>query len=96
MVYYYINNHQVDEDDAFIKIADFSLTCSLEHDLICYDACGTSGFKAPEVLDNLEGYNGFLSDVWSLGITLYLFVNDGCFPWTILSINDLDNATIEN
>jgi len=62
---------------------------------ICYDVCGTDGFKAPEVLDNLEGYNGFISDVWSLGITLYTFINDGEFPWKISKIQDLDNATLE-
>ena len=71
----------VDEKNAYIKIADFGLTVDLQIDSVCFDVCGTEGFKAPEILDNLEGYDGFISDVWSLGITLYIFMNDGNFPW---------------
>jgi len=41
--------------------------------------CGSDGYMPPEMLQNLE-YDGYLVDVWCLGIILYA-LNHGCLPF---------------
>lgn len=61
-----------------IRIGDFGLSKILKDGEFCYSNCGTTKFKAPEVIR--EGGYSFEVDIWSLGIIIYrLFL--GVYPF---------------
>ena len=53
-----------------------------------YDHCGTPAYIAPEIFGN-KGYEGFLCDVCSAGVTLYYMLS-GIQPFRANSIKDLE------
>lgn len=58
-------------NDMFdIKIIDFGISQIVDCNEIMYEKCGTPAFIAPEIILN-NGYSGFKSDLWSLGVVLY-------------------------
>lgn len=71
-----LKQHNLLFDESMkIRIGDFGLSKVLEDGQLCYSNCGTTKFKAPEVLKR-EGYS-FEVDRWSLGIIIYyLFLGE--------------------
>ncbi|OEH75150.1 uncharacterized protein LOC34622538 [Cyclospora cayetanensis] len=57
-----------------VKITDFGSACYATPGELSGTACGTIHYLAPEVLAG-NYYDGFLSDVWSLGVILYIIIS---------------------
>eukprot|EP01063_Lacrimia_lanifica_P034215 TRINITY_DN627_c0_g2_i1.p1 TRINITY_DN627_c0_g2~~TRINITY_DN627_c0_g2_i1.p1 ORF type:complete len:608 (+),score=247.46 TRINITY_DN627_c0_g2_i1:46-1869(+) len=83
-------------NDGLCKITDFGLsnvqnTDTMGHvpsNLNVQTCCGTPYYVAPEVVTKKEGYSGFTSDVWSLGIILYVMLV-GELPFTAKDLRSL-------
>ena len=60
---------------------------------LVFGISGTPGFRAPEQCNAENGY-GELCDVWGLGLTLYVFLNNGIMPWWAESEIELDISNI--
>lgn len=58
------------EENGRIKIGDVGLACQLSQGEKISDICGTPVYQAPETFGD-KPYDGFSSDIWSLGIILY-------------------------
>ena len=58
-----------------------------------YDHCGTPAYIAPEIFRN-KGYEGYLCDVWSAGVTLYYMLS-GVQPFRANSIKELERIVIK-
>jgi serine/threonine protein kinase len=70
-------NLLLDVDDN-LKISDFGLSALSTNtgdgrQQLLMTTCGTPNYVAPEVLQE-QGYNGFLADIWSCGIILYVML----------------------
>lgn len=54
-----------------IKLCDFGISKIMpENGEMVKEKCGTPAYNSPEIIIN-QGYTGFQSDVWSLGVLLY-------------------------
>lgn len=62
-----------------IKLADFGLSSFFSENGTVFKSCGSIQYASPECVNSNE-YNGKTTDVWSLGITLYLLLT-GSLPW---------------
>ena len=69
-----------------LKIADFGLSCRNEGEII-HSFVGSRSYMAPEVITRV-GYDPFLADIWSLGVTFYQMAA-GCLPWNAESHKEL-------
>lgn len=74
------------EDDYNIKLADFGLATYVNLPTQLFTRCGTPGYVAPEVLDDLP-YNEKV-DIFSAGIILYILLT-GCSPFFGESYNEI-------
>lgn len=81
--------------DAFnnIKIADFGFAKSYKNNELSQTKCGTLTYISPDVLLN-DFYDPFKSDIWSIGVILYVMVT-GTIPWTATSDTHRLNQIIE-
>jgi len=66
------------DEHAVLKISDFGLSAlygceGLGSSTLLHTTCGTPNYVAPEVLAD-HGYDGFLADVWSCGVILYVLL----------------------
>ena len=68
--------------DGSYKLGDFGVAKIIE-DNICTTRRGTPYYNAPEIekMNGSEGYNGTLSDIYSLGLVMYWFINDKRMPF---------------
>ena len=70
-------------DQAQVKLTDFTVARQgLTEGVRLFDSEGTPCFTAPEchVVDK-DGYVPKPTDVWSLGVCLYTYCNDGKLPF---------------
>lgn len=68
-----------DEETGQYKLGDFGLAKYVEDgraETVAY----TDGYGAPEISRRLYDNYGATADIYSFGITLYLLLNDLCFP----------------
>lgn len=69
------------------KLTDFGLSAwGVQPGQLLKHPCGTPAYAAPEVMSRRE-YDGFKSDVWSLGVLLYVMLH-GTLPF-------LDHAAVK-
>jgi len=80
--------------DGVVKVIDFGLSHiyakgpngDFDRSVPLREMCGSKSYAAPEVLSGV-GYDGFLADVWSLGVCLFAMLS-GFFPLDEASKND--------
>ena len=64
------------DENGSVKIADFGQSFLFEDNDVTHATEGTYWFMAPELLDpngNKEGVSGKACDIWSLGVTFFVF-----------------------
>ncbi|KAJ6247818.1 protein kinase [Anaeramoeba flamelloides] len=66
-------------NDQQIKIIDFGLSNFSKRDELLNTFCGSASYAAPEVIQGMD-YDGLKSDVWSLGVLLFVLLV-GKFPF---------------
>ncbi|EJD75162.1 CAMK/TSSK protein kinase [Loa loa] len=62
-----------------VKLSDFGFARFMNADEVSHTFCGSRAYVAPELLRSCP-YNGFLADIWSAGILLYVMVT-GFMPY---------------
>jgi len=71
-------NFVFSSEDSLLKFIDFSIgkiLNPLEKDILINEPGGSIHFQAPELFDKMDSfYDPFKYDVWSLGITMYIFL----------------------
>ena len=85
--------------DGVVKVIDFGLSHiyakggdgEFDRSVLLKEMCGSKSYAAPEVLSGV-GYDGFLADVWSLGVCLFAMLS-GFFPLDEASPNDWASAS---
>ncbi|CAD6184684.1 unnamed protein product [Caenorhabditis auriculariae] len=75
-------NVYLDRNDN-VKLGDFGFARLLEKNDNTTTFCGSRAYAAPEILSALP-YDAYMSDIWSLGVVLFIMVT-GCMPY-----NDTD------
>ncbi len=75
-----------------IKLIDFGFSIHSKQKLKIF--CGTPSYMAPEIINKIE-YCGKMSDVWSLGILLFVMLI-GKYPFQGKNDNDLFNKIKSN
>ncbi|EAY15209.1 CAMK family protein kinase [Trichomonas vaginalis G3] len=73
------------EKFPLVKVSDFGLCGYMEESKLMQTFCGSPCYSAPECLRQYA-YDGQKSDIWSLGVNLYLMVT-GMHPWNVTNIN---------
>lgn len=70
-------------ESAQLKLTDFSVSRSgITEGMRLFDSEGTCFFTAPEChIVAKNGYEPKPTDIWSVGICLYSYVNDGVLPF---------------
>jgi serine/threonine protein kinase len=69
------------------KLADLGLCHVVTENQLLKTPCGTAFYAAPELICE-KPYDGKLTDVWSLGVVLYVMLL-GCMPWASSSFPEL-------
>ena len=70
-----------------LKIIDFGLSNYTPENEYLNTPCGSPSYASPEMIKGKK-YNGFLSDIWSCGVILYIMLY-GYLPFEGFSNNDL-------
>lgn len=66
-------NILIDYDNQ-IKIIDFGLSTTFTKGKELKSYCGSPCYAAPEILEGKATYNPILSDLWSLGVILFVMI----------------------
>ena len=75
-----------ENDIKSIKIIDLGVCQTLTYGQMANDPIGTDGYISPEIYMHKE--YSFKTDIWSLGIILYLLITQGLLPF--------DNENMDN
>ena len=73
-----MENILIDERNN-VKLIDFGFSVCTPQDSKLKIFCGTPSYMAPEIVMKKE-YNGFATDIWSLGVILFLMMT-GNYPF---------------
>ena len=73
-----LENILIDENQS-IKLIDFGFSIMGPKDKLLNIYCGTPSYMSPE-LANKKNYQGWLADIWALGVLLYVLLC-GRFPF---------------
>mmetsp|Transcript_21948 Transcript_21948/g.40066 ORF Transcript_21948/g.40066 Transcript_21948/m.40066 type:complete len:480 (-) Transcript_21948:22-1461(-) len=87
-----LDNILLDRLYSKVKICDFGICRVIKNDQILNDKSGTPAYVAPEVIAG-QGYEGYSSDVWSLGVLLYALLT-GTFPFSADTLPDLNKIIL--
>jgi len=82
-----LENLLLDTNYRQVKICDFGISKAAERGSFIYETSGTPAYLAPEVIAK-QGYSGFSSDIWSLGVCLYAMLC-GKVPFKAANTNEL-------
>jgi serine/threonine protein kinase len=74
------------------KLADLGLCHTVTENQLLKTPCGTAFYAAPELISGLA-YDGKQTDVWSLGIVLYVMLT-GCMPWANTNFPELQEEIV--
>lgn len=87
-----LDNILLDAKYSRIKICDFGICRIIKRGQVLTDKSGTPAYVAPEVIAG-QGYEGYSSDVWSLGVLLYALLV-GKFPFIADTLTDLNKLIL--
>eukprot|EP00105_Crassostrea_gigas_P034289 XP_019918437.1 PREDICTED: MAP/microtubule affinity-regulating kinase 3-like [Crassostrea gigas] len=77
------------DENGDLKLTDFGFSYHYdEKDTLLSTSCGSFAYTAPEVI-RANGYNGFRSDIWSLGVILFAMVN-GRLPFNDAQLVEME------
>ena len=86
-------NILIDYDNQ-IKIIDFGLSTSFVKGKDLKSFCGSPCYAAPEIVESKAGYNPIQSDLWSLGVILFVMLA-GYLPFCDQDINTVYKKIIQ-
>lgn len=89
-----LDNILLDASQTNIKICDFGVSKILKKQEIMDEKCGTPAYLAPEIILGC-GYEGYWSDIWSLGVLLYCLVC-ATVPFRGQNIPELHKSILSN
>jgi serine/threonine protein kinase len=81
-----LENILIDERNQ-VKIIDFGFSVNTPMDSRLKVFCGTPSYMAPEIVAKRE-YNGYHTDIWALGVILYLMLC-GNYPFKGITEREL-------
>ena len=87
-----LDNILLNSDKSHIKICDFGVSRVMRRGQKVSEQCGTPAYIAPEIIAD-HGYEGFYSDIWSLGVCLYAMVS-GSVPFKAASLRELHKLVL--
>lgn len=73
-----------------VKLADFGISCLHDNNHFMKNNQFSMYYASPEILE-MKLQNPFLSDIWAMGVTLYVLANR-MLPWGNISVNMLKSA----
>ncbi|CAC5410437.1 Testis-specific serine/threonine-protein kinase 5,Testis-specific serine/threonine-protein kinase 1,Hormonally up-regulated neu tumor-associated kinase homolog B [Mytilus coruscus] len=77
------------DENMNAKLTDFGFSAAVDDpSALLRTSCGSYAYTAPEVIKN-KPYEGFKSDVWSLGIILFAMIN-GRLPFNDAQMLEMD------
>ncbi|XP_058065966.1 mucin-19 [Anopheles bellator] len=80
------------DTDMNVKLADFGFSNTFVEGQPLRTWCGSPPYAAPEVFQGVE-YDGPRSDIWSLGVVLYVLVC-GALPFDGTTLHDLRSVVV--